>query len=204
MHPVDPLIDACIECGFCESVCPSRELTTTPRQRIVLLREMARRKEAHGANSAEVKEISSSFQYLLLLMGADGRRYAGVDTCAADGGCAVKCPVSINTGKMVMQMRNDANRSTASSKVAQALVENMQAATALSRSALRALHSITSIIGDEPMKQLTSLANRASRRSFPVWNKWIPRAQLALTRFPVSVDMHFLLQCPHVAPLVQW
>ncbi len=32
----------CVECGFCEPVCPSRWLTTTPRQRIVLRREMAR------------------------------------------------------------------------------------------------------------------------------------------------------------------
>ncbi len=32
----------CIECGFCEPVCPSRNLTTTPRQRIALRREMAR------------------------------------------------------------------------------------------------------------------------------------------------------------------
>ena len=33
---------ACVECGFCEPVCPSRHLTTTPRQRIVIRREMAR------------------------------------------------------------------------------------------------------------------------------------------------------------------
>ena len=34
--------DACVECGFCEPVCPSLYSTTTPRQRIVLRREMAR------------------------------------------------------------------------------------------------------------------------------------------------------------------
>ena len=32
----------CIECGYCEPVCPSRELTLTPRQRIVVRREMVR------------------------------------------------------------------------------------------------------------------------------------------------------------------
>ncbi|HBJ29293.1 FAD-linked oxidase C-terminal domain-containing protein, partial [Cobetia sp.] len=31
----DPLVDRCIECGFCESVCPSKNLSLTPRQRIV-------------------------------------------------------------------------------------------------------------------------------------------------------------------------
>ena len=38
---VEPEIDKCIECGYCEPKCPSRELTLTPRQRIVVRREMA-------------------------------------------------------------------------------------------------------------------------------------------------------------------
>ena len=40
--PIEEVADNCVECGFCEPVCPSRHLTTTPRQRIVLRREMAR------------------------------------------------------------------------------------------------------------------------------------------------------------------
>ncbi len=39
---VEAEIDKCIECGYCEPKCPSRELTLTPRQRIVVRREMAR------------------------------------------------------------------------------------------------------------------------------------------------------------------
>ena len=38
---VEEEVDRCIECGFCESHCPSRDLTLTPRQRIVVRREMA-------------------------------------------------------------------------------------------------------------------------------------------------------------------
>ena len=30
----DPIADRCIECGFCEWVCPTRYSTLTPRQRI--------------------------------------------------------------------------------------------------------------------------------------------------------------------------
>ncbi len=38
---VEQEVDRCVECGYCEPVCPSRDLTTTPRQRIVLRRELA-------------------------------------------------------------------------------------------------------------------------------------------------------------------
>ena len=36
------LVDRCIECGFCESNCPSRDLSLTPRQRITVWREINR------------------------------------------------------------------------------------------------------------------------------------------------------------------
>lgn len=39
-----PLVDSCIECGFCESNCPSRDVSLTPRQRITSYREMSRLK----------------------------------------------------------------------------------------------------------------------------------------------------------------
>lgn len=42
MPVAHPLIDKCIECGFCESNCPSRNVTLTPRQRIVVFREIQR------------------------------------------------------------------------------------------------------------------------------------------------------------------
>ena len=38
---VEEEVDRCVECGYCEPVCPSRDLTLTPRQRIVLRRAMA-------------------------------------------------------------------------------------------------------------------------------------------------------------------
>ena len=41
---IEDAATTCVECGFCEPVCPSRDLTTTPRQRIVLRREIARQR----------------------------------------------------------------------------------------------------------------------------------------------------------------
>ncbi len=36
------IVDKCIECGFCEAACPSKNVTLTPRQRIAVQREISR------------------------------------------------------------------------------------------------------------------------------------------------------------------
>jgi D-lactate dehydrogenase len=92
MAAVDPLVDKCIECGFCEPNCPSRALTLSPRQRIVGLREMARLRAA-GEDASRLQALSDSYQY------------QGIDTCAADSLCSLTCPVGINTGTMMLQLR---------------------------------------------------------------------------------------------------
>ena len=79
----------CIECGFCEPVCPSRNLTTTPRQRIVLRREMARQ----AAGSPVLDALLEQYEY------------DAIETCAADGSCMLACPVAIDTGKLVKELR---------------------------------------------------------------------------------------------------
>ena len=59
MPAVSPVVDKCIECGFCEPRCPSRNLTTTPRQRIAVLREIERLlKLKDPANDAIADELS--------------------------------------------------------------------------------------------------------------------------------------------------
>jgi len=88
---VEEEIDRCIECGFCESRCPSRDLTLTPRQRIVLRRERARLVAAGDEAGARALR--------------DGLDYAMLDTCAADGLCATACPVGIDTGRLVKRLR---------------------------------------------------------------------------------------------------
>src|SRR5450631_3434537 len=45
----DPIVDKCIECGFCEPKCPSHKLTLSPRQRIVGWREITRLEHAGEA-----------------------------------------------------------------------------------------------------------------------------------------------------------
>ncbi|HET9678091.1 MAG TPA: FAD-binding and (Fe-S)-binding domain-containing protein, partial [Solirubrobacterales bacterium] len=79
----------CVECGFCEPVCPSRNLTTTPRQRIVLRREMARQPEGSPVQRALLEEYE----------------YDALETCATDGSCQIACPLGIDTGRMVKELR---------------------------------------------------------------------------------------------------
>ncbi len=87
--PIEESATTCVECGFCEPVCPSRNLTTTPRQRIVLRREMARQ----PAGSPVQKALLEEFEY------------EAMETCAADGSCQLACPVGIDTGQLVKEMR---------------------------------------------------------------------------------------------------
>ena len=88
---VESEVDRCVECGFCEPVCPSRDLTTTPRQRIVLRRELEKARAA--GDHALVAELEADYAY------------DGVDTCAVDGMCGTACPVTINTGDLVRRLR---------------------------------------------------------------------------------------------------
>src|SRR5690554_175173 len=85
----DPLVDKCIECGFCEPVCPSNGLTLTPRQRIVIWRDIQAKKRA----GVDTRELEQAYQQ------------QGIDSCAATGLCAQRCPVGINTGDLVRQLR---------------------------------------------------------------------------------------------------
>ncbi|WP_131103864.1 FAD-binding and (Fe-S)-binding domain-containing protein [Ornithinimicrobium sufpigmenti] len=93
---VEEEVDRCVECGFCEPVCPSRELTLTPRQRIVLRREMAAAVE-HGDHG-----LAASLE--------DDYDYPGLQTCAVDGMCMTACPVQINTGDLVRRLRAEGAR----------------------------------------------------------------------------------------------
>ncbi len=98
---VSPIVDACIECGFCESKCPSRRLTLTPRQRIVVQREIARLKSLSASDDPQ--PVLSEVEGLVSLIG--DYDYAGIETCAVDGLCASACPVSINTGELTKHLR---------------------------------------------------------------------------------------------------
>ena len=88
---IDDAFTICMECGFCEKHCPSRNLTLTPRQRIALLRE-TKRLENEG-NFTLASELRKGYEYY------------GVETCAACSMCKGLCPLSIDTAQIALSMR---------------------------------------------------------------------------------------------------
>jgi D-lactate dehydrogenase len=86
---IEEVATTCVECGFCEPVCPSRHLTTTPRQRIVIRREMARQPSGSPVQRALLEQYE----------------YDGLQTCAADGTCQIACPLGIDTGVLIKGFR---------------------------------------------------------------------------------------------------
>lgn len=91
---IDAEVERCVECGYCEPACPSRDLTLTPRTRIVLRREVARARDSGNHRLSE--ELEADYEY------------DGVQTCATDGMCQTACPVGIDTGDLARNHRGRA------------------------------------------------------------------------------------------------
>jgi len=157
---VESEVDKCIECGFCEHNCPSRDITLTPRQRIVVRREMQRLQNTHAPQS-QYTALDRDFPYMAL------------DTCATDGLCAVDCPVSIDTGKLTKRFRALRHSSTAKS-MAEFMATHFTLAEVSARLALSAGHIIERVLGAHAMPALTKRMDRISRRLFdePFW-QWV-------------------------------
>lgn len=153
----DPIVDKCIECGFCEHVCPSRDLTLTPRQRIVIAREMARL-EALG-DSLDARETER------LARLRQDYRYAGDETCAVDGLCATQCPVGINTGELVREMRH--RRLGHRAGLARRIGRHFDGATRAARGVLGLAGIGRRVLGDRGLSKVSGAVTRLSGNRVP-------------------------------------
>jgi D-lactate dehydrogenase len=156
-----PIIDQCIECGFCEVNCPSKNVTIAPRQRIVSYREIARLKRS-GNDPYKLKHLQNDYQYY------------GNETCAVDGLCAVSCPVDINTGSLIKELRNTNNRKTANT-IADLVAGNMSFFTASAKYALNTVHFFHKVLGDRIMTSVARVKKKIFGQNFPMWNKYMPK-----------------------------
>lgn len=156
------IIDRCIECGFCEPTCPSRELTLTPRQRIVAYREI-RRNQTEGTDFPDALE-----------MFIKAYNYDGDATCAADGLCAMRCPVAIDTGKFIKVYRSWA-RGTWEKLMASVVKNNFSRTVKVIEAGLGVAAAAHDTFGDKAMESISSGMHTYSGKRIPKWNTSMPR-----------------------------
>lgn len=149
MPAAEALVDRCIECGFCEPLCPSHRLTLSPRQRIVSWRELSRR----AAAQEDPGQVATDFAYF------------GLDTCAGCGLCSTGCPVGIDTGELTRLLRGR-GLGTVGKQLGKLTGEHYGKVATLSRVGLSAGHVASKMVGGAVLKKLSGGA----------WKKSMPQA----------------------------
>ena len=157
-----PILDKCIECGFCEVNCPSRDLTLTPRQRIAIQREISRLRTT-AEDSDRLRQLERDYVY------------QGEQTCAVDGMCALSCPVAINTGDHTKEMRA-LGRSASAQKLAEMTARNFARVESTLRSVLKISDSVCRAVGPGLLEAASAAAHKLSRGRLPQWNRYLPRS----------------------------
>ncbi len=175
---VHPVLDRCIECGFCERVCPSSTLTLSPRQRIVIMRSIAHARQQRKTQHARMLEKMF--------------RYAGDRTCATDGMCQVACPVGINTGDFIIELRAQ-RKSGCASWLANAAARHPAVWIGLIASALRLAQWVSRILGKRTLASLT--ATLARRFRTPAWLPTMGVPDVFPRSSSDSADMIYVPSC---------
>lgn len=164
-------VNRCIECGFCESNCPSRDLTLTPRQRIASYKEISRLRGLDAPSDAESARLAA-FEA--------GYAYDGDATCAADGMCQVKCPVKINTGELIKELRKEELDKGAVGAWSMRVANNFGTLTAAVPPFLNFVDGLHRVVGPKPLQAISTLLNKASGNLVPEWNPYMPRGAAPL------------------------
>ncbi|MDQ1572125.1 MAG: D-lactate dehydrogenase [Actinomycetota bacterium] len=169
---VEEEVDRCVECGYCEPVCPSKDLTTTPRQRIVVRRAIAAAQQV--GDTALVRELS------------EAQEYDVVDTCAVDGMCQTACPVFINTGDLVRRLRGESVGAVANAGW-KAAGKAWQPLTEVASVAL----TIASVVPPAVLQGPNKLARRVlGEDTVPMWSPDLPKGGARREKASKTVPEH--------------
>ncbi len=180
-----PGIDMCVDCGFCEPVCPSRHIGFTPRQRIAAWREITRL-EQNGLEG-EAKMWRSAFTEL------------GESTCATDGLCTTRCPLGIDVASFIRDLRH-AGTTPGTRAAAGIVASNFAASTTLVRGLLRAADLGHHVLGTDAMEAASRVLTRMSGQRLPLWHRALPRASSARPRTKHSAgDQDVVVYLPSCA-----
>jgi len=146
MPKVSNLVDSCVECGFCEKVCPSRGYTLTPRQRIAVMRES----KYMEFSKNDIKQMN---------------HYVS-DTCATDGLCSIECPVNIDTGSMVKSLRSQGDNDPWLIDLSS---NYFDVVLFLVRTGIRAALLLEKILGKTSFRNSTIYLNKITSGFLPIW-----------------------------------
>ncbi|MBK9247331.1 MAG: FAD-binding oxidoreductase [Ignavibacteria bacterium] len=177
---ISPEIDKCIECGFCESKCPSTHLTLTPRQRIILWREMERLPKEHQQLALE--ELNRDFLY------------SGIETCATDGMCATVCPVGINTGEIV-KLRKREQHSAKEVFAAKRIARNFSLVMKAAKLGLKLGGIGEQILGKARIQNLSQHLTTLSGGGIPQWNSIMRRPPQLPNTQPENAQVIYFPSC---------
>lgn len=146
---VHPEIDKCMECGFCEPVCPSRNLSFTPRQRNSVARKI---NSLTGQEKDKWQEVYN---------------YYGVETCATTSLCKTSCPVGIDTGAFILTQKPQYNKLVKHEKEIKIAKQKVQLG-----------NLVGSVLGKDNLYKLTSSLH-THFKSIPVYLVNMPDMQKA-------------------------
>lgn len=157
----NPLIDKCIECGFCEVNCLTCGLTLSSRQRIVIQREISRLQQT-GEDPDYLQALQKQYSY------------AGEQTCAGDGLCSMSCPMHINTGDLTHDIRGRQWAHDGFGYRVGAFVANHFAGVKWGlRVLLRLADTAHVVLNTKAMNAIAGLAHRIP--GVPLWTPAMPR-----------------------------
>ena len=167
-----PVVDKCIECGFCEVNCLTCGFTLSARQRTVIQREIARLKKT-GENPALLAELERGYVYM------------GEQTCAKDGLCATSCPVKIDTGKLTQAIRERQAGDTAK-KISAWTADHFEGITSTVGTGLKLVNGVHTVLGSSVMSTLAKGARAVTFDALPLWTPSMPKG---INR-PMPIPVH--------------
>jgi D-lactate dehydrogenase len=195
-------VNKCIECGFCEVNCVSCGFTLSARQRIVVQREISYL-EKEGSDPERLKRLKKQFKYL------------GNATCAGDGLCSTSCPMSINTGEMIHDIRQEnLPPSSLGYKLGDACANHLSGIESTLKPILSVANFAHKALGD---KATDSVGRALHKVGVPLWSSAMPDAAKKVTtvQTPSELKVVYFPSCinqtmgvtpekgKEIAPLVQ-
>ncbi len=164
-------VNRCIECGFCEVNCVSCGYSMSSRQRIVVQREISRLK-ATGENPERLNRLIKQFKAL------------GNETCAGDGLCSTSCPMGINTGEMIHDLRQEALPvGSMGYKVGDFAARKLSVITGVLRPALSVANFAGKVLGDKGVNVVGGMLHKVG---MPLWTPTLPTAFYSAKQKPES------------------